>query len=303
MAGSLDSGKGIARAFRNIGTRFIPIGARSTPKGQVDDPCHWRCGDCGYLIPQTLDDAYRPRGNEVVGPCPACGGRHWADLRSGGVVEALDDRLDTLHKTRNHRRRGIRTLIATLFGVLAAVGSGVGRNDGSVIVFPLLALVLVVIVRSAVQDIKAGRRPALPVRWSLAALPAGDTVGTETGSVAPSDQLLRAPVSGRPCVAYELGVRSDTATDDDPWTCALLEQRVGPFAVGDVSVAAERVFLDVPRERWSGDLTDPSIARLLRNRGIDPDRPGHVLYETIVEVGDTVVLEQTSDGGIVMRRA
>lgn len=282
---------------------WAPSGARSTPKAAIDRPCHWRCCQCGYIEGQRLGSSYRPAGEASLEPCPHCGATDWADLRDGAVVETLGDHLDALQSTRRASWRGIWTLVGTLVGLLAAVVTGLGRvHDGSVIVFPLVALILLMIIRGAVVDIQRGRRPKVPVRWRLALPPEEPERARIQGAVtAPELELLQAPLSGRPCVAYELGVRSDHDANADLWSWALLEQEVAPIEVDDEPIPADRVWLELDRTEREASLDDPAVRDLLRSRGIDPSRPGHVVFETIVERSTAVAVTEHEDGRLTLR--
>ena len=94
------------------------------------------------------------------------------------------------------------------------------------------------------------KRRALPLRWR--------------GS---DDAAGLSPLTGRPCVAYEIGIRSDDDVDAAAGTWLLRERR------GRVGVPLVRVEVDPFAE---------GVTHFLRTRGIDPLGQDLVFFEAIV---------------------
>jgi hypothetical protein len=126
--------------------------------------------------------------------------------------------------------------------------------------------------------------------------PRGRTRPAASGSVV-ADAELVAPLSGRACVAYEVGVRHDTHRSGALRTWALLEQRNAPFEVAGTRVRADGTHLALRRELHRPREVDlPRVHDYLRARGIDPHARDLVLYETIVTKNAGVHLH-TGGGG------
>ncbi len=144
---------------------------------------------------------------------------------------------------------------------------------------------------------------ALPLRWRLAlpnpALPSVP----EPAQVLPQEDFITAPLSGRPCVAYEIGLREDDDSEGADGTWLLLEQAVGAFRIKgfDVPRGAARVRVG-PRTLFDARTAQDCARkqRFLRERGFT----GHSvrLFETVLTV-DTRLTGATEDGVLVVQRA
>lgn len=266
--------------------------------------CYWQCTECGFQISSELSkDPYRepssaePRDRRPEGPCQCCGERAWANLREGGVVEALIERDDERQSTRDARRNGVIKL-ACLAGWSVMVAMLAFGTDG-VIIWPLAAGTTLLMLQGAYREYVSGQRAPYPNSWSHQQAPKGRVRTRHEGPVA-ADSLLRAPLSGRVCVAYELGVRHDSDPEAESWSWTLLEQRSAPgLTVKDVS--SERPYLRLQREIHRGALSE-AARKQLRMRGLDPSRPGYTLFESIVELGESLTLERHRAGDVLTMR-
>jgi len=241
------------------------------------------------------------------GACPGCGEQAWADLEENAVVDALVETDDNRWTTRTWRRRGVVKLGGVTLGILAAVGSALARpGDGSIVLFgPLLLVIIAAIVRGALSDIRAGGRAPRATRWRGAALAPRRIVRRHRGvpTHSPNEALLVAPLSGRPCVAYELAVRRDNDVAGAAWSWALVEQAVAAVRIEGHTVDPRMTQLALPRTPYPDDVDPLAVATALRMRGLDISRGSYRLFESIIEPGRSVELEADASGRALVRQA
>ncbi|MBC8073133.1 MAG: hypothetical protein IAG13_32725, partial [Deltaproteobacteria bacterium] len=95
--------------------------------------------------------------------------------------------------------------------------------------------------------------------------------------------LLRAPLSGTPCVAYELAIRTDDAVLAPDPTWLLLEHHNAAFEVAGVRVEPDSVRLELPRMRIPVDADDdPTVGAALSRRGFFTHDTRVVVYEAVL---------------------
>ncbi len=264
-------------------------------------PCAQLCDGCGLLHwseEATAGDPHRRLIEAGSLRCSHCGGKRFIDLQVPTLSEALV--ASETYDRRASRRLALR--IAGSVGVvgLAAVASFVAANAlpafGAVVGLFGLASISLLVDWVRVDMPKR----ALPRRWSMALPPHGQTVQVASGTVA-ADTTLVAPLSGRPCVAYEVAVRHDAKDDAKLSTWSLVEQRNVALEVGGTEVDANAVHLDLRRERLVN--ADPArVQQYMHERGLDPHAVDLVIYETIVEPGGSLRLQAGKDGALVATR-
>jgi hypothetical protein len=235
------------------------------------------------------------RASDEPDPCASCGARDWADLGEGSTVRALRhvDELEAIVRA-SQAERALRRAWASAraLGAAVLVGLVIGfvATDafaGSVFMWPgLVGLVVlgVAVVFGAVQDIKSMRAPPTPARWSLP-LPRAqlDVTAPVRGIARASGSLLRAPLSGSACLAYELAIRSDAAELAPDPTWLLLEQRNAAMEVGGRNIAVDSVRLHLPRVRVPVDRDDdPTVGAALARRGFFTHDSAVVVYEAVL---------------------
>ena len=137
------------------------------------------------------------------------------------------------------------------------------------------------------------------MRWRYA-LPSPQLPQLEATRVSLQGEPIIAPLTGRPCVAYEVGVRTDDDAQAPLGTWLLIEQGVAPLIAGGTSIPEGKAWLEL-RSRTRHQPGDPgsvaSLRRFLRERGFD--RPDLVVFETIVEP-DASVRARTRAGRVVL---
>ncbi len=264
------------------------------------------CTHCGYLA----DDEPGRSAAELAGDphrrlelgtsrgatrCPACDERAWADPTLEATALALrgvDDRVAPSDGATGIDRGSV------VFGaasVLLLIGYGVWLALGAVPLLGKLGVLLAgVAAASGTVALARGllrarpRRIARPPasRWHLALPTATAMRGRVAGPVAPRDGILHAPLTQRPCVAYELGVRADEAIDDAAGTWLLLEQRTVALRVGDRSFPRDCVRLQWPRERVAlASVPAERLLQVLCSRAFTGRERNLVVVESVVETG------------------
>lgn len=266
------------------------------------------CGACGRLRWSDRGQG-APHRREAAGPehehepCAHCGETLWLDLGRPSTALALraaeDEHVDA-------RGRFALKLIATVlmgipFGWFVVLITGAGAMTQALAGALGGVLGALIAVRSH-RSVEVADGPALPARWAMALPPKGVTEQRVTGAVTLRDDVLRAPLTGRPCVAWEVGARPDDDADDPPETWWLVEQRVASLEVDGVSLEPARTHLELPRVRLGTlDETelDDSARAFLRQRGIGSDGGSVHLFESIVEPEARVSAEIGPDGSVL----
>lgn len=261
------------------------------------------CTGCGWLeLPAELDwqrgDPLRAAAREDprTEPCPSCGGLDWAELDAPASLRVLEqaDATEALSRSSSLARalhrgwalaRGFAAVglgIATLVFLLASVFDGPRTLLEIYLLLVGLGIGVTVAVVNAVRDVRDARPAIVPARWRMALPRAGGEGRGSAGIARASGPLLHAPISGQPCIAYELGVRADHdgAAPDPSWL--LLEQRSTAFRVGDTRYEPDAVRLALPRVAIDPEaVASDRLAELLRRRGFAGEH-GLVLFEAVL---------------------
>ena len=106
------------------------------------------------------------------------------------------------------------------------------------------------------------------------------------------DGLLSAPITGRSCVAYEVGVKLKDASSYRSEVWLLHESHGTSFFVGDARVKAGRVALGLPMHRIDlKDLEEGKLERFLRERGLSWHDGALEVYEAYLNEGEEAEVE------------
>lgn len=272
------------------------------------EPCHWICLDCGYLVPQTTAGYRHPADVEdsPTGPCIGCGRSSWADLRGEAVYEGLAERDDVWREVLAGSSGPVtpRVLWATEAAVIVA-GSGVLLARPMVEVWPWLVL-WGIALHLGWGLLRAWNRtapPKGPARWRLSPAPRGRAGAAVRGSVEAVDPSVRltAPLSGRPCLAYEVAIREDAERDAPDHSWLLLEQQSTDLRIGGRRVEGSVLRLQLPRTPIR--VTYDRLGSFLRRRGLCTSGRSLMLCETILEPGAAVDLREYDQGGATLTRS
>ena len=292
------------------------LGKHGRDPDYVDFDCYALCMECGHLV-EPPKQGSPMRRDTTPGPdmreCPACGTRGLADLRHTPTAYSLSALESDEPKFPAMRVLGFVTSLAALVllggPVFLDILDDPGAVDqwfrGSLLLGMLVLLVIGFLPSPRIELDDEGAGEGRPRRWRLPR--AGQVLGSLPWRTRPvsgrvrseTGDLLRAPLSGRPCVAYEVAVRSD----DDPsasmssWT--LLEQDNVEFHVGEVEVERGDALLTLPRSlAWRGVLAKQGerVKRFMRMRGLLDVEEVYV-YETIVAPGDSCSVVAGDDSG------
>ncbi|MDY0003915.1 MAG: hypothetical protein RBU30_21640 [Polyangia bacterium] len=306
IGGVLDAGsraRYMARQMAAIRAPHIRLrpGEMASPSASANEwephECFQLCVECGYLA----------EGREQ--PCPGCGSKGWVDLR----------RISEANQIREMERGNRQVIPRSLsrIGYLVGVALGLGalaltysialplleNNTSGALVMAMAVGIVTAILGSWLLPrllvfLLYKRRPTFPLRWRLpvplpssgdepAALHEGQAVATNAG------ELLRAPITGEPCLAYEVSVLFDTPGDLRPPMWILEEERSVAFALDGQEVPPDRVTLELPVEPVGDESPEGSraVALFLRKRGLFASEGDYTLFEALVRPGLTYRLE------------
>ncbi len=264
-------------------------------------PCAFACGQCGHLAtPESLgftDPMRREFGTTArPGPCTRCG--HPAagaiDLADRGMARALVDlEVHDHEQTPNRPALVVRHLLGGLAGAaLAATALVLGLAPIVTVAGLALAGGQWTVAARRWRQLRSRRR--LPRRWRMHPEPAQTRV---LASRATADgEPIAAPLTGRPCLAFEVVVAWSGTSPTEASTVALAEQRLGNVTV-DGSALGPRTHLRLRHRRVenSAVLESPAAIQYLASRGLEPTDGSFDYYESIVEPGDAVTVLGNED--------
>ena len=221
-------------------------------------------------------------------PCSHCGDDGWIDL--GHPSTALALRMSEDQDAQQRVSLPKRMVGYGIFGMAIGWFLGLMVSSGIGVTLAITGLCGVIGALVVLHQHRASGSPepsVLPARWAMALPPAPGTHPEVSGPVTTTADALRAPLSGRRCIAWEVGVRHDTQADADDASWWLLEQKLVPVSVGDEALDPARTHLRVPRMHFGPLATaelDEAARLFLRQRGIGGSEVANVeLFETIIE--------------------
>lgn len=274
--------------------------------------CFQLCGNCGYL------------GDANAEPCPSCGAKGWIDLGDLDMAHALrkadsEDRM--LPSDGARRLTWLTALGAGVFGglVLGFAGGALVQRDVPEYAFirykktwvdielgdlsltfaPVLAAFATVAITSFVYHAFKmrlfaafhERRNTRPDRWRLP-LPSPElsspVVDRVEGVATARGTLLRAPISGRECIAYEVSVLFDAEGDARRPMWVLEEENMIAFELAGRELGPDRATLEIPLEPVAPDehlLNSDELSLFLRKRGLFGSDGVFEFYEALVLPG------------------
>lgn len=105
---------------------------------------------------------------------------------------------------------------------------------------------------------------------------------------------MRAPVSGRECLGYEVTVLFDAPNDLRPPMWVLEEERTVHFTLAGEHAAPDGVTLDLPAQEVANEATgfgNQQVAEFLRKRGLFASEGEYIVFEALIEPGRPYRLE------------
>lgn len=259
------------------------------------------CAACGYLDTAAPADpipgdplrraADTPAAHDHT--CPGCHNAAWADPRLDATAQRMRGPEPTVIEGESSFATisyAVMKAIVWLVVTAALIFPLDMATRGHVILFVFSVMIAGgIVIMGYIQTLPIAGGPSSlgPVRWHLALPPPIELRGTATGPTRALSALLHAPLTGRPCIAYEVGVRLDHNLVGSFESWLLLEQRSCAFAVGAHTFGADTVRL-VFEERALLDRSTVDAARIaefLRERAFSLADTSLVLTETIVEPG------------------
>ena len=194
-------------------------------------PCASLCSACGYLREPTAAGGYRTAAHEERrGGCPACGDDGWVDLRSEDVMLALSEN-ESFAMDQTVGGWAMQSLSVVVLGsagvflgsMLALLFLSTGTLVPAGLTMIATGLAAVAILRRLYELGRPPRARSLPMRWRYA-LPSPQPPQLDGTSAVLRGEPIFAPLSGRPCLAYDIGVRNDDDGHGALGTWLLVEQ-------------------------------------------------------------------------------
>jgi pimeloyl-ACP methyl ester carboxylesterase len=288
------------RSLRSEGTASAEGDAGA--KGHADADLDWESFSCFYLCVRC---GFLADDNGKGKACPGCGNEEWIDLRNIPMAEQVreaEHRERQLIPTKIHKR-GV--IAAAAFAILGgALGAALGTLPSLSGPDSVVASALVGVVGAAVVGWFAfprllnwlyfRRRRRFPSRWRLPLpLPRKDATPAKTlrGRLRARGELLEAPISGRPCIGYEISVLFDVAGDKRPPMWILEEEHTAAFEIEGEVVDTDRATIELPSSLVGGEAEDEEIdeelekkiSRFLRQRGLFVSEGDYAVFEALIE--------------------
>ena len=271
-------------------------------------PCARWCSRCGWLRFPAEDDRGSPHRRLELGgeiPCRMCGAQEWIDLghRSFALALAQSDAFDD-RTARAGRWRARAGLAAAALGVagLAWLGATALGTPSPPAALAIASMGAATVTGHLLRRGWTPRTRVLPRRWSMIPADADAALVVARGPITLDDPLV-APLSGRPCAAYELAARDDDRPEAALGSWTLVEQRNAALDVAGHAVARDAAHLRLPRRHLDDETLlalDDSHRRHLRARGLEPFDSSLVVFESILELEGVAVLAHAPDGTAVL---
>lgn len=277
---------------------------------RAPEPCLLSCSGCGALSAPPSPDPHRGIAALRVDPCRYCGHDAWIDLteddatRSLAAVEAYEHH--TIDPGRRIRHWTLRIGGATTIGLLCAFAAFYSYSFIFSTLTAMVGLVAVCFFSLGYGQATEVVKRSLPYRWSLPLPPtaaiARDGARIEGPVSAGDEELLRAPLSGRPCLAHRVVVRREDAPSNA--VPALVTQQSRDLQVQGRTVLGSDVRIDLETHPVTVPQADQaSVVAYLRRHGILESEGPWVLEEAVLEPGTSVVVAEAESRGAVLRAA
>lgn len=269
------------------------------------------CSGCGLLLTDSADR------------CPHCGGGSLVDLRA-------DDAAHSVRELEDEARMvvpfwaGLRatTLAVVLSGGIFALGLtvvGVSASASGIRPYTdrLVSLFIVAVLFAVAAALfftahvylprllawrYFERHPSRPIRWRLPlplwddGLPTRERVRGQAGG---TGEVLEAPFSGRPCLAYRAALLFDRPGDCRPPEWVLEESACAELRVEGRLLPAGRTTLDGalhPVDPTAVPEVSERLRSFFRARGLFQDDGDFWFFETLLTDGDRVTAHLPEEG-------
>ncbi|MEM7157586.1 MAG: hypothetical protein AAF799_32400 [Myxococcota bacterium] len=281
-------------ASRRVQRRLVrPKSRECDTPDRFDFPCYYLCSECGWLDHGTAHHPHRHDGSDTTpGACPSCNTTAWIDLGNRSLsqnyrdAEASEDRF-----AAGHWRRA-KLILGAGLGVLATLGIAtavplIGESGLLLTIVGGLSWMLGTAGIGALMGRRArAHRP--PRRWRRP-LPGKSVTAESSGSsfthgVLEAEADLRAPLSGQPCAAWSIRVRSDQGL-------LLDEQQHAALAVDGRELEGNTAALDLAgHEVYRPNSKSPEFIRFMQRRGLSPHDDSLRIEEAYLRPGVPVAL-------------
>ncbi len=277
----------------------------SAGSGRAEMACYHLCAECRHL-------------GEAAGACAGCGATVVFDLAENAIVDRLAEEDDAERASTPWAARWAAAAAGAVVAV-GAVSLGMGAEEGAPIypvsfegtfIWGLVGVTLLGLVTAILMGMTLPRlltwgwyhtRPRGPARWRHAVprVPDGAPVARVVEGRARGEGVLTAPFTGRPCLAWRVGVLFDRPWDARPPEWVLDEGEVADLEVDGHRVEGTRTtFMGQPElvraEQRAGDAE--ALRRFLRVRGLAVLEGEAELFEAIVPPEGHVTLHVPATG-------
>ncbi|MCP4679050.1 MAG: hypothetical protein GY854_26885 [Deltaproteobacteria bacterium] len=245
---------------------------------RVNFTCFYLCGDCGYLA------------DKPAVACPSCGEKNWLDLRDVEIAEMVQENETT---ARMRIPKVVDGILISLFFVIAFFTLIIFQDpDWSydmsgwflIIGEAVIAVPVFLFFRRHLAKLHYRMFSRRPVRWRMPSLAStGGKPDRCISGKAKCGELLKAPFSGEPCIAYKASVLFDSHGDARPPEWVLAEVTAVDFEIEGSPVLGERVMVDVKLEPVLASATTSSeLEQFLRARGLFLEDGEFTFFEALV---------------------
>lgn len=277
---------------------------------RVDLACLHLCGSCGYLLDVDVDASEAPAQPPA---CPSCEAEAFVDLGHMDSADSIrkaesEDRLLPIGAAKQWSimataiaGAGVGAVFGLLFPVAFQYEPNLGPSWFSVTAFALVAAATAygafVAFKLPLYAYFHRRRGTRPARWRLplpVAPPGAPVLRTHSGEAEARGELLRAPISGRRCIGYEVSVLFDMEGDARRPMWVLEEENCGAFAVAGREIEAGVATLEIPLEPIGvpDEALDAALGDFLRTRGLFVGDGDFEFFEALLVPGRECKVEE-----------
>lgn len=270
------------------------------PASQWPFACASVCGSCGALaLPAAAtggDPMRRDDAPVVPAVCIVCDATEptLIDLSRRDMARALVDVEIHDRDISAAKHRGVGGPVAIAVGLAALATASVLLGALPVVSATLAAGSLIQGASTAQRLSNRGKKRRHARRWAHHARVEGSTTSQPAGMA--TGHVRTAPLSGRPCIAYDVRVVWNGKSPTTPSAVALQEQAVDTLHVGKADASKAYVALKPERIPTANVLASPSAVRYLATRGLEPTDGAFDYYETIIVERDELVLKTDAGG-------
>lgn len=280
-------------------TAAFRLEPKRNPRAEI--ACFYLCSSCGYL------------GNDPREKCPSCLQEAWVDLGDEQIAEHWrsyeEDR-------RNSIPRRLRAVVFSFFFIIPflllfaslLLTSFLGASTDVIDILLVVSCAFLlhtmlfspVLYRLSLRHIAKyyrKKKDSVPRRWHLP-LPLPDTdakISKQMTGVPHTKDTIKAPISGKPCIAYEVSAIFDVSGDACPPEWVLVSSGNTDFDVDLRTIDAGTVIVRKNPKKYTEEEIDNvqiDIRGLLRPCGLFFSDGNWTFFEALIEPNEKVQVTQ-----------